>query len=234
MARLRGERLPWILAREILPNALPPLIAEFGLRFCFVFLFISALELPGPRHPAAQRRLGRHGPRERAGDQFRPRGAPDPCRPRSPILTIGVNLVVDWPLARPLSLRRGTPDACSSRSTTSLIDGTGDGAVGSRIVNGVSLRAAAWRGHGPDRRVGRRQVDDRPGGPGLCRAAAAASPAARCVLDGRGPAASPRARALALRGRRVAYVAQSAAAAFNPAKTPDAQINEIAPSGTAS
>ena len=41
-ARLRGEGLWWIIRQEILPNAMPPLIAEFGLRFCFVFLFIHA------------------------------------------------------------------------------------------------------------------------------------------------------------------------------------------------
>ena len=32
-ARLRGEGLGWIMRREILPNIMPPLIAEFGLRF---------------------------------------------------------------------------------------------------------------------------------------------------------------------------------------------------------
>ena len=46
-ARLRGERLGWIMRKEILPNILPPLIAEFGLRFCFVFLTISALSFLG-------------------------------------------------------------------------------------------------------------------------------------------------------------------------------------------
>ena len=37
VARLRGEGLGWVMRREILPNVMPPLIAEFGLRFCFVF-----------------------------------------------------------------------------------------------------------------------------------------------------------------------------------------------------
>ena len=35
------------MRREILPNTLPPLVAEFGLRFCFVFLFIAALSFLG-------------------------------------------------------------------------------------------------------------------------------------------------------------------------------------------
>ena len=46
-ARLRGEGLIWIMRREILPNIMPPLIAEFGLRFCFVFLTIAALSFLG-------------------------------------------------------------------------------------------------------------------------------------------------------------------------------------------
>lgn len=46
-ARLRGEGLGWVMRREILPNILPPLVAEFGLRFCFVFLTIAALSFLG-------------------------------------------------------------------------------------------------------------------------------------------------------------------------------------------
>ena len=46
-ARLRGEGIGWIMRREILPNILPPLIAEFGLRFFFVFLTIAALSFLG-------------------------------------------------------------------------------------------------------------------------------------------------------------------------------------------
>ena len=46
-ARLRGEGTWRLIRREILPNAMAPLVAEFGLRFCFVFLFISALSFLG-------------------------------------------------------------------------------------------------------------------------------------------------------------------------------------------
>ncbi|MBC7142995.1 MAG: ABC transporter permease, partial [Rhodobacteraceae bacterium] len=46
-AKLRGEGLWRLITREILPNALAPLVAEFGLRFCFVFLAISALSFLG-------------------------------------------------------------------------------------------------------------------------------------------------------------------------------------------
>ena len=47
VARLRGEGFGWIARREILPNALPPVLVEFGLRFCYTFLFISSLSFLG-------------------------------------------------------------------------------------------------------------------------------------------------------------------------------------------
>ncbi|MBC8269980.1 MAG: ABC transporter permease, partial [Rhodospirillaceae bacterium] len=46
-ARVRGEGVWWIMRKEILPNALTPLAAEFGLRFCFVFLLIASLSFLG-------------------------------------------------------------------------------------------------------------------------------------------------------------------------------------------
>ncbi|MEI4472107.1 ABC transporter permease [Frigidibacter sp. MR17.24] len=46
-ARLRGENLRWLMLHEILPNVRMPLITEFGLRFCFIFLFIAALSFLG-------------------------------------------------------------------------------------------------------------------------------------------------------------------------------------------
>jgi peptide/nickel transport system permease protein len=71
-AKLRGEGLWYLITREILPNALAPLVAEFGLRFCFVFLPSPAV-LPRPRHPAAHRGLGLHGARQRDADLLRRR-----------------------------------------------------------------------------------------------------------------------------------------------------------------
>ncbi|MDB9707257.1 ABC transporter permease [Planktotalea frisia] len=47
VARLRGEPLSWYIFREVLPNLAPTLIAEFGLRFAFASLFISALSFLG-------------------------------------------------------------------------------------------------------------------------------------------------------------------------------------------
>jgi peptide/nickel transport system permease protein len=96
-ARLRGEGFWWVMRREILPNTLPPLIAEFGMRFCFVFLFISALSFLG---------LGFQPPAADWGSMVRENagaitfGIPAALWPASVIafLTIGVNLVVDWML----------------------------------------------------------------------------------------------------------------------------------------
>jgi peptide/nickel transport system permease protein len=106
VARLRGEGLGWIMGHEILPNALPPLVAEFGLRFCFVFLFISALSFLG---------LGIQPPTADWGSMVRENagaitfGILTPLFPAGAIafLTIGVNLIVDWFLRRTSELREG-------------------------------------------------------------------------------------------------------------------------------
>ncbi|QWK92780.1 ABC transporter permease (plasmid) [Gemmobacter fulvus] len=107
VARMRGEGLFWIIRREVLPNAASPLIAEFGLRFCFVFLFISALSFLG---------LGLQPPTADWGSMVRESArliayanfsswqtATFGFAPLLPagaiaVLTIAVNLVVDWVL----------------------------------------------------------------------------------------------------------------------------------------
>lgn len=55
-ARARGESAASILAREILPNAWPPIIVECGLRVTFAILFGSALSFLGlgPQPPASE------------------------------------------------------------------------------------------------------------------------------------------------------------------------------------
>ncbi|MFS2225879.1 ABC transporter permease [Pantoea sp. B65] len=98
-ARLRGEGMLWILRKEILPNAIPPLLAEFGMRFCFTFLFIAGLSFLG---------LGIQPPYADWGSMVRDNaqainfGQMAPLYPALAIalLTIGVNLVVDWLLVR--------------------------------------------------------------------------------------------------------------------------------------
>ena len=103
-ARLRGEGLWWIMWREILPNALTPLAAEFGLRFCFVFLLISGLSFLG---------LGLQPPLADWGAMVRGNAdgiawgiyhglIPAGC---IALLTISVNLLVDWLVHKASGLR---------------------------------------------------------------------------------------------------------------------------------
>ena len=103
-ARLRGDGVVRLVTREILPNAAAPLIAEFGLRFCFVFLAISALSFLG---------LGIQPPTADWGSMVRDNsslitfGDLTPLVPAAAIalLTIGVNFVVDWMLHRSSGLK---------------------------------------------------------------------------------------------------------------------------------
>ena len=103
-AKLRGEGLWWIIWREVLPNAMPPLVAEFGLRFCFVFLFISALSFLG---------LGIQPPTADWGSMVRDNatlityGDITPLLPAGAIalLTVAVNFVVDFFLHKTSGLR---------------------------------------------------------------------------------------------------------------------------------
>ena len=96
-ARLRGEKTWYLIAKEILPNATAPLVAEFGLRFCFVFLAISALSFLG---------LGIQPPTADWGSMVRENatlisfGEVTPLIPAAAIalLTVAVNFVVDWML----------------------------------------------------------------------------------------------------------------------------------------
>lgn len=98
VARLRGEGLGWMIAREILPNAMPPLVAEFGLRFCFTFLFVAGLSYLGL---GVQPPFADWGGMVRDNQQGILYGLYAPLFPAAAIalLTIGVNLVVDWLLA---------------------------------------------------------------------------------------------------------------------------------------
>lgn len=103
-AKLRGEGSWFLIRREILPNALAPLVAEFGLRFCFVFLTISSLSFLG---------LGIKPPTADWGSMVRDNatlitfGDVTPLLPAGCIalLTVAVNFVVDWQLYRASGLK---------------------------------------------------------------------------------------------------------------------------------
>ena len=109
-ARLRGEGLGWIMRREILPNIMPPLVAEFGLRFCFVFLTIAALSFLGVGIQPPTADWGSMV-RENASliqfAQFDIKAGITPLLPAAAIaiLTIAVNFVVDWFLMKTSGLR---------------------------------------------------------------------------------------------------------------------------------
>ncbi|MGL4490459.1 MAG: ABC transporter permease [Rhizobiaceae bacterium] len=97
-AKLRGEGLWWVMTKEVLPNVLPPMISEFGLRFCFNFLFVAGLSFLG---------LGIQPPFADWGGMVRENGKAisfglvAPLYPAAMIalMTIGVNLIVDWILS---------------------------------------------------------------------------------------------------------------------------------------
>ncbi len=94
-AYLRAESTWWIVTREILPNVLPTLLAEFGLRFCFVFLTISALSFLGLgiQPPSAD-----WGTMVRESATFISYGKIAPLLPAAAIavLTVSINFVIDW------------------------------------------------------------------------------------------------------------------------------------------
>ena len=105
-AKLRGESLSYLIFKEILPNATAPLLAEFGLRFCFVFLLIASLSFLG---------IGIQPPLADWGTMVRELSpfinfagfgewliASLPLMPAAAIalLTVAVNFVVDWMLHR--------------------------------------------------------------------------------------------------------------------------------------
>ena len=109
-AKLRGEGLGWVMRREILPNIMPPLIAEFGLRFCFVFLTIAALSFLGVgiQPPTADwGSMVRENANLLQFAQYDLRAGLTPLLPASAIalLTVAVNFVVDWFLHKTSGLR---------------------------------------------------------------------------------------------------------------------------------
>jgi len=109
-AKLRGEGKLWIIFREILPNALSPLVAELGLRFIFAILFLSALSFLGlgVQPPASD--WGGMVKENKDGIVF---GVPAALLPAAAIsvLAISVNLVADWILNRTTDLKGGRGNA---------------------------------------------------------------------------------------------------------------------------
>ena len=104
VAKLRGENLWWLIRREILPNVTAPLAAEFGVRFTYTFLIIAGLSFLG---------LGIQPPTADWGSMVRTNsvlitfGDFTPLLPAAAIalLTLSVNLVIDWFLHKSSGLK---------------------------------------------------------------------------------------------------------------------------------
>lgn len=109
-AKLRGEGLSYLIFKEILPNAYAPLLAEFGLRFCFVFLTIASLSFLGV---GIQPPLADWGTMVKDLSQFINFAAFAPSVASAPLLaagaiallTVAVNFVVDWMLQKSSGLK---------------------------------------------------------------------------------------------------------------------------------
>jgi len=189
-AKLRGEGMGYLVFKEILPNATAPLLAEFGLRFCFVFLTIAALSFLGV---GIQPPLADWGTmvRDLAGfinfAQFAPQASVTPLLAAGAIalLTVAVNFVRSDETWNPiingvdLDLRKG--------EVLGLIGESGAGKS--------TLGLAAM---------------------GFCRDGVRVS-GGTVEFDGIDLFSASAAVKRSLLGKRIAYVAQSAAASFNPA-----------------
>jgi len=105
-AKLRGEGSRWIVFREILPNALSPLVSELSLRFIYAVLFLSALSFLGLGVQPPQADWGGMVKENKDGIVF---GIAAALIPAAAIaaLAISVNLVADWVLNRTTDLKGG-------------------------------------------------------------------------------------------------------------------------------
>ena len=107
VARTRGESRVYLAVKEILPNIVHPMLADFGLRFVFVVLLLSSLSFLG---------LGVQPPQADLGSLVRENisglaeGAPAVIVPAIAIatITIAVNLLID-------SLRGGATYSAGSK-----------------------------------------------------------------------------------------------------------------------
>ena len=104
ISKVRGESTWWIVWSEILPNTTAPLVAEFGVRFTYTFLFIAALSFLG---------LGIQPPIADWGGMVRENAVLitfsdfTPLLPAAAIalLTVSVNFVIDWILQESSGLK---------------------------------------------------------------------------------------------------------------------------------
>jgi peptide/nickel transport system permease protein len=103
-ARARGEGAWWLAVREVLPNTTGPLSAEFGLRFTYVILFLSALSFIGL---GVQPPIADWGVMVRENAKGLIYGSPAALVPAAciTVVTLSVNMIVDAFAAREHDLR---------------------------------------------------------------------------------------------------------------------------------
>ena len=94
-AKVRGEGIGWIIWHELLPNALGPLAAEFGIRFTYAILFVSALSFLGLGVQPPHSDLGLMVKENMQGLLY---GSFSPLYPALAIamVTVSTNILVDW------------------------------------------------------------------------------------------------------------------------------------------
>ena len=172
-ARLRGEGLWWIISREILPNAMAPLIVRVRAAL------LLQLPVRGGALSSSGSASSRLMPTGAAWSRTTRRRSTFGLAPLYPAMAIA--LLHRWyqprgrlaPVDRCAALRSAGRDDAPAAHLLSKTDehdpfSLRDVAVtGAVLVDDVDCHAEARRDPGTDRRIRRRQIHDRAGRPGL-------------------------------------------------------------------